>query len=48
MINLPLVWDVVCVGLQERVIVSGECPPSKIRRVSARISTGPQAPAAVG
>lgn len=38
MINLLLVWDLVCVGLQERMIVSGECSRSKIRRVSTRIA----------
>jgi hypothetical protein len=38
MMNLPLVWDAECVGLQERVIAAGEHPCSKIRRVSARIT----------
>lgn len=38
MSNLPLVWDAVCDGLQEKVIAAGERPRSKIRRVSARIT----------
>lgn len=38
MMNLPSVWDVLSVGLQERTLVAWEHARSKIRLVSSRIA----------
>lgn len=37
-ISLLLVWDVLCIGLQERTMAAGRHPRSKIRLLSARIT----------